>query len=228
MAKEHILIVEDDEDIQELIRYNLAQEGYRLIAAASGEEALRLARRQPPDLILLDLMLPKMDGLEVCRILTADPQTGHVPIVMLTAKSEEADVVTGLHLGADDYITKPFSPRLLAARVKAVLRRKRRAAAGGEEPLRRGDLYIHPGRREVRVKNKPVDLTFSEFGILYFLVQHPGWVYTREQIVDAVHGADYPVTDRSIDVQMVNLRRKLGACGDLLETVRGVGYRFQE
>ncbi|MCX6998576.1 MAG: response regulator transcription factor [Kiritimatiellaeota bacterium] len=228
MPNERILIVEDEKDIQELIRYNLAQAGYRPTAAGTGEEALKLARRQPPDLILLDLMLPKMDGLEVCRMLSADSQTRHVPIIMLTAKSEEADVITGLQMGADDYMTKPFSPRVLLARVKTVLRRKRRAETGAAEPLRRGELFIHPGRREVRVKNKSVELTFSEFGIVYYLAQHAGWVYTREQIVDAVHGADYPVTDRSIDVQIVNLRRKLGASGDLLETVRGVGYRFKE
>ena len=228
MAKEHILIVEDDEDIQELIRYNLAQEGYRITMAGTGEEAVKSARQKPPDLILLDLMLPKMDGLEVCRILSADHQTRHVPIIMLTAKSEEADVVTGLQMGADDYMTKPFSPRVLLARVKTVLRRKRREEPGGAEPIRRGDLFLHPGRREVHVKNKHIALTFSEFGIVYFLAQHTGWVYTREQIVDAVHGEDYPVTDRSIDVQIVNLRRKLGSGGDLIETVRGVGYRFKE
>jgi two-component system phosphate regulon response regulator PhoB len=179
-------------------------------------------------LILLDIMLPGMDGLEVCRTLSAQDATRAIPIIMLTAKGEEADIVTGLQMGADDYITKPFSPRVLLARIKVVLRRQRRDADVGEQPLNIGELHIHPGRREVCVKHKPVDLTFTEFGILHFLARHPGWVYTREQIVDAVHGEDYPVTDRSIDVQMVNLRRKLGAAGDGLETVRGVGYRFKE
>lgn len=230
MARETILVVEDDEDIQELIRYNLAQAGYRVTLAGSGEDGLKAARTKPPDLVLLDIMLPGMDGLEVCRLLASQDNTRHLPIIMLTAKGEEADIVTGLQVGADDYITKPFSPRVLLARIKVVLRRQERDTEEGAaaQPLKAGELHIHPGRREVRVKGKLVDLTYTEFGILHFLARHPGWVYTREQIVDAVHGADYPVTDRSIDVQMVSLRRKLGAAGDGLETVRGVGYRYKE
>jgi len=229
MAREQILVVEDDEDIQELIRYNLSQAGYRVAVAGTGEEGLKVARAKKPDLILLDIMLPGMDGLEVCRTLSAQNDTRHLPIIMVTAKGEEADIVTGLQMGADDYITKPFSPRVLLARIKVVLRRQGRDdKEGGEQPLKAGDIHIHPGRREVHVKNKLVDLTFTEFGILHFLARHPGWVYTREQIVDAVHGEDYPVTDRSIDVQMVSLRRKLGVAGDAIETVRGVGYRFKE
>ena len=228
MARELILTVEDDEDIQELIRYNLTQEGYRVLVAGTGEEALKVARSKKPDLILLDIMLPGMDGLEVCRLLSAQEGTQAIPIVMLSAKGEEADVVTGLQVGADDYITKPFSPRVLLARIKVVLRRQGRETETGEQSLKMGDIQIHPGRRDVHVKGKPVELTYTEFGILHFLARHPGWVYTREQIVDAVHGDDYPVTDRSIDVQMVNLRRKLGSAGDSIETVRGVGYRFKE
>ncbi len=229
MAKEMILVVEDDEDIQELIRYNLAQAGYRVTVTGSGEDGLKAARGKAPDLILLDIMLPGMDGLEVCRLLAAHDATRQIPVIMLTAKGEEADIVTGLQMGADDYITKPFSPRVLLARIKVVLRRQARDAdEAGEQPLKSGEILIHPGRREVRVKGKPVELTFTEFGILHFLARHPGWVYTREQIVDAVHGEDYPVTDRSIDVQMVSLRRKLGPAGDVLETVRGVGYRYKE
>ena len=228
MARELILVVEDDEDIQELVRYNLAQAGYRVILAGTGEEGLKATRTKVPDLVLLDIMLPGMDGLEVCRLLSAQDDMRHVPIIMLTAKGEEADIVTGLQMGAADYITKPFSPRVLLARIKVVLRRQSRAEDHAEQPLKLGDIQIHPGRREVRVKGKPVELTYTEFGVLHFLARHPGWVYTREQIVDAVHGEDYPVTDRSIDVQMVNLRRKLGAAGDNLETGRGVGYRFKE
>jgi len=229
MAREMILVVEDDEDIQELIRYNLVQAGYRVTVAGSGEDGLKAARVKPPDLVLLDIMLPGMDGLEVCRLLATQDNTRHLPVIMLTAKGEEADIVTGLQMGADDYITKPFSPRVLLARIKVVLRRQERDTdEGGDQPLKAGEIHIHPGRREVRVKGKLVDLTYTEFGILHFLARHPGWVYTREQIVDAVHGADYPVTDRSIDVQMVSLRRKLGAAGDDLETVRGVGYRYKE
>ena len=228
MARELILVVEDDEDIQELVRYNLAQAGYRVILAGTGEEGLKATRTKVPDLVLLDIMLPGMDGLEVCRLLSAQDDMRHVPIIMLTAKGEEADIVTGLQMGAADYITKPFSPRVLLARIKVVLRRQSRAEDHAEQPLKLGDIQIHPGRREVRVKGKPVELTYTEFGVLHFLARHPGWVYTREQIVDAVHGEDYPVTDRSIDVQMVNLRRKLGAAGDNVETVRGVGYRYKE
>ena len=228
MARELILVVEDDEDIQELIRYNLAQAGYRVAMAGSGEEGMKTARAKRPDLILLDIMLPGMDGLEVCRMLSAQDETRQIPIIMLTAKGEEADIVTGLQMGADDYITKPFSPRVLLARMKVVLRRQSREVENTEQSLKIGEILIHPGRREVRVKGKLVELTFTEFGILHFLARHPGWVYTREQIVDAVHGEDYPVTDRSIDVQMVSLRRKLGGIGDALETVRGVGYRFKE
>jgi len=228
MAREMVLVVEDDEDIQELIRYNLAQAGYRVMVAGTGEEGVKAARAKTPDLVLLDIMLPGMDGLEVCRILSAQSETRQIPIIMLTAKGEEADIITGLQMGADDYITKPFSPRVLLARIKVVLRRQSRDTDTDEQPLKMGELNIHPGRREVCIKNKPVELTFTEFGILNFLARHPGWVYTREQIVDAVHGEDYPVTDRSIDVQMVNLRRKLGTAGDCIETVRGVGYRFKE
>ncbi|TAN37345.1 MAG: response regulator transcription factor [Verrucomicrobia bacterium] len=228
MAREQILIIEDDEDIQELIRYNLTQAGYRVTVAGTGEDGIKAARAKKPDLILLDIMLPGMDGLEVCRTLSAQDATRSMPIIILTAKGEEADIVTGLQMGADDYITKPFSPRVLLARVKVVLRRQSRDTDAGEQPLKISDLHIHPGRREVCVKNKPMELTFTEFGILHFLARHPGWVYTREQIVDEVHGEDYPVTDRSIDVQMVNLRRKLGPAGECIETVRGVGYRFKE
>ncbi len=228
MAKEHILVIEDEEDIQELVRYNLSKEGYRVAQVLSGEEGLKTARSQMPDLIVLDLMLPKLDGLEICRLLKADPKTQHIPVVMLTAKGEESDVVAGLELGADDYITKPFSPKVLIARLRAVLRRKTKEEADDSAPLKVHDVVIHPGRHEVTVKGKPTVLTFTEFQLLHFLAKRPGWVFTRQQIVDAVRGEDYPVTDRSVDVQVVGLRKKLGVCGDLIETVRGVGYRFKE
>ena len=173
-------------------------------------------------------MLPGLDGLEVCRLLKANPKTQHIPIVMLTAKGEESDIVTGLELGADDYITKPFSPKVLVARLRTVLRRKAKETTDDEIPLKVRDIAIHPGRREVTVKGKPVTLTCTEFQLLHFLAKRPGWVFTRQQIVDAVRGEDYPVTDRSVDVQMVGLRKKLVSCGDSIETVRGVGYRFKE
>jgi two-component system, OmpR family, alkaline phosphatase synthesis response regulator PhoP len=228
MAKEHILVVEDEDDIQELVRYNLAKEGYRVAQALSGEEGFKAAKSSNPDLIVLDLMLPGLDGLEICRLLKADPKTSHMPIVMLTAKGEEADVVTGLELGADDYITKPFSPKVLIARLRAVLRRKAKETVDEASPLKIREIIIHPGRHEVLVKGKIINLTFTEFQLLHFLAKRPGWVFTRQQIVDEIKGEDYPVTDRSVDVQVVGLRKKLGACGEYIETVRGVGYRFKE
>jgi two-component system phosphate regulon response regulator PhoB len=228
MGKKHIYIVEDEEDILDLLKYNLKQEGYKVTGAASGEKALKAIRTLVPDLVVLDLMLPGMDGLDVCRAIRSDAKVKSIPILMLTAKGEETDIVIGLELGADDYITKPFSLRVLIARIRALLRRK--AIGGAEEdlPLKIHDLAIHPGRHEVLHKGKPVSLTRTEFSILRFLAQRPGWVFTRMQIVDAVHGDDYPVTDRSVDVQIVGLRKKLGAAGKYIETVRGVGYRFRE
>jgi two-component system phosphate regulon response regulator PhoB len=228
MATERILVVDDEEDLLELIRYNLGKEGYQVRCVASGEMALREARAQSPDLILLDLMLPAVDGLSVCRILKGDPQTQHIPVVMVTAKTEEADVVTGLELGADDYITKPFSPRVLLARIRAVLRRKQVAELDDDSSIKVHELVIHPGRHEVLLRGQPVDLTFTEFRLLQFLARKPGWAFSRSQIVDAVKGEDYPVTERSVDVQVAGLRKKLGDFGSYIETVRGVGYRFKE
>jgi two-component system alkaline phosphatase synthesis response regulator PhoP len=228
MAKEHILVVEDEDDILELLRYNLAKEGFRVTGVVSGEEALRTARSQPPDLIILDLMLPGMDGLTVCRELKHDAKTRETPIIMLTAKGEEADIVAGLELGADDYIIKPFSPRVLLARLRAVLRRQMLPPAAESDALVLHDLSIHPGRHEVLVQGQPVDLTVTEFRLLHFLARRPGWVFTRAQIVQGVQGEDYAVSDRAVDVQIVGLRKKLGAAGACIETVRGVGYRFKE
>ena len=227
MSGEKILIVDDEEDILELVGYNLSREGYQTISAVTGEEALKKSRSETPDLIILDLMLPGIDGLQVMKALREDSVTKNIPTVMLTAKGDEADIVAGLELGADDYISKPFSPRVLLARVRAVLRRNRRMA---QTPsiLRIHDLEIHQGRRSVSVKGDTVELTFTEFQVLSFLAARPGWVFTRGQIVDGVRGDSYPVTDRSVDVQIVGLRKKLGACGKYIETVRGVGYRFRE
>jgi two-component system phosphate regulon response regulator PhoB len=230
MTKEQILVVEDEEDILALVHYNLAKEGYRVTCATSGEEGLKTARTNPPDLILLDLMLPGINGLEVCRALKKEEHTRDVPVVMVTAKGEESDVVIGLELGADDYVTKPFSPRILISRVRAVLRRRDKGSAGEEDSavLHVGELTIHPGRNEVLVQGMPVELTFTEFRVLHFLAGRPGWVFTRYQIVNAVRGDDYSVTDRAVDVQIVGLRKKLGTCGKYIETVRGVGYRFKD
>jgi two-component system phosphate regulon response regulator PhoB len=228
MSKERILVVDDEEDILELVRYNLAKEGYHVTGALTGEDALKKARVEAFDLIVLDLMLPGIDGLEVAKRLKNSPKTESVPIVMLSAKGEEADIVTGLELGADDYITKPFSPRIMVARVRTALRRKTSKTQDEKATVRIFELEIHPGRRSVLAAGKPVDLTFTEFQVLYLLAQRPGWVFTRSMIVDAVRGDDYPVTDRSVDVQIVGLRKKLGDCGKYIETVRGVGYRMKE
>jgi two-component system alkaline phosphatase synthesis response regulator PhoP len=228
MTKERILVVEDEEDILELVRFNLSREGYSVMGAATGEEAWKMASSELPDLIVLDLMLPGMDGLEVTKMIKNDPRTRDIPIIMLTAKGEESDIVTGLELGADDYITKPFSPRILVARVRAVLRRNIKEPADESSVLKIHDLVIHPGRHEVLVEGEPVELTFTEFGILSYLARRPGWVFTRSQIVDAVRGDDYFVTDRAVDVQIVGLRKKLGPANKYIETVRGVGYRFRE
>jgi two-component system phosphate regulon response regulator PhoB len=232
--KKFILIVEDEEDIRELVSYHLLKEGYQVASVASGEEALLLAEKQAPDLILLDVMLPGMDGLAVCQRLRSSPKTADVAIMMLTAKSEEADIVRGLNLGATDYVTKPFSPKVLLARIRAVLRRKL-AVATAEEEFDEGDeviemhgMVIHPGRHEVLFDGSPVELSSTEFRVLYFLASRPGWVFSRQQILDGVHGDNYAITDRAVDVQIVGLRKKLGDAGKYIETVRGVGYRFKE
>lgn len=224
---ELIVIIEDEEDIRELIRYNLDKEGYRVLLATSGEEGLDLVRNSMPDLVVLDLMLPGIDGLQVCRELKADPRTKSVPVVMVTARGEEPDVVSGLELGAEDYVSKPFSPKVLLARVKTVLRRVKSVEEDPTSILRYEELLVNPQRREVAIGNERIDLTNTEFKLLYFLMRQPGVVYTRDQIVDGVHGDDYPVTDRSVDVQVVGLRKKLLEYGQYIETVRGVGYRFK-
>jgi two-component system phosphate regulon response regulator PhoB len=228
MAKESILIIEDEKDILELVAYNLGKEGYDVKTAANGEDGLDSARSRLPNLIILDLLLPGIEGLEVCRILKHDPKTQHIPIVILTAKGEDADVVTGLELGAEDYVTKPFSPRVLLARIRAVLRRKSTKAVDESATIRIHEIVIHPGRHEVLANGVPISLTPTEFSILHFLARHPGWVFTRYQIVDGIREDEAAVTDRSVDVQIVGLRKKLGELGNYIETVRGVGYRFRE
>jgi two-component system alkaline phosphatase synthesis response regulator PhoP len=228
LAKEKILVIEDDEDILELVRYNLAREGYQVTCVTSGEEGLEEAKSRRHDLIVLDLMLPAVDGLEVCRNLKAYPKTADIPIVILTAKGEESDIVVGLELGADDYITKPFSPKVLIARIRACLRRKIKESVDEDSVIEIDNLVIHPGRHQVLIDGKPIDLTLTEFRLLHLLTRRPGWVFTRDQIVSAVRGEDYIVTDRTVDVQMVGLRKKLGRFGKYVETVRGIGYRFRE
>jgi len=228
MSQKNILVVEDEKDIQELVRYNLSREGYRVTCAGSGEEALRTVKSLLPDLVVLDLMLPGVDGLEVCRQMKREPATAHIPVIMLTAKGDESDIVTGLEIGADDYVTKPFNLKVFITRIRAVLRRSKHEAPQQEEVLQFPELVIHPGRREVLVEDKPVSLTYTEFGILKYLATRPGWVFTRNQIVEAVRGDGYSVTERSVDFQVVGLRKKLAVAAGRIETVRGVGYRLKE
>ena len=228
MPKETILVVDDEEDILKLVDYNLSKEGYRVSCVSSGEAAIAKAKENIPDLIILDLMLPGVDGLEVCRAIRMNTITRKIPIVMLTAKGEEADIVTGLELGADDYITKPFSPRVLLARVKAVLRRDKSEIAAETDTITVQGIAIDPGKHSVSVDGKHVDLTLTEYRMLHCLIRKPGWVFTRYQLVENCRGEDSEVTDRSVDVHIVSLRRKLGQAGQFIETVRGVGYRFKE
>jgi two-component system phosphate regulon response regulator PhoB len=229
MTKETILIVDDEEDIIELIQYNLKNEGYSILTAEAGEQAIKIAKQARPDLIVLDLMLPGMDGLEVTRYLRSNEQTRDLPIVILTAKGEESDIITGLELGANDYISKPFSPKVLTARIRAILRRRRKESETESEKIKQeGDLIIDRTRHLVTLEGSPLDLTLSEFELLSFLANKKGWVFTRGQIVDAIRGENYAVTERSIDVVIVGLRKKLKHYAEVIETVRGVGYRFRE
>jgi two-component system alkaline phosphatase synthesis response regulator PhoP len=227
MAKPTILVVDDEEDIRELVELNLSREGYHVVLCETGEEALKQVSCKTPDVIILDLMLPGIDGLEVCRRLKGDSKTRQIAVVMLTAKGEETDIVAGLELGADDYVTKPFSGKVLVARVRRLLRR-RQDGTDEQDLVRIHELTIDLARFEVSVADEIVPLTLTEFNILHTLAKRPGRVFTRYQIVDAIHGSDYLVTDRAVDVQIVSLRKKLGSCAKYVETVRGVGYRFMD
>ncbi len=229
MSNERILVVDDEEPIRELLGYNLEKDGFRVSASASGEDALKSIKNDPPDLILLDLMLPGMSGLDVCRKLKASPDTADIPVIMITAKTEDADVVLGLELGAEDYVTKPFSTKVLLARVRAALRRRERKIAPAEGArLAIHGIVIDPERHEVFLDSRPVALSVTEFEILSHLVRNPGRVLSRTQIISAVKGESYPVTERSIDVQILSIRKKLGDRADVIETVRGIGYRMRD
>jgi two-component system phosphate regulon response regulator PhoB len=229
VAKPKILVIEDEPDILEVIQYNLEREGHKVIACRNGELGLSRIRTDNPDLVILDLMLPGMDGVEVCRQVKADPITSAIPVIMVTAKGEESDVVLGLGIGADDYIAKPFSPRELVARVKVVLRRGAvREQNGSGERVVRGPLTIDVGRHEAMIGDAAMALTPTEMRLLHFLASHPGRVFPRSHLLSRVIGEDAIVTDRNIDVHVRSLRQKLAGHGDLIETVRGVGYRFAE
>ncbi|HOP06428.1 MAG TPA: response regulator [candidate division Zixibacteria bacterium] len=224
-----IVIIEDEQDIGQLIAYNLQNEGFDTGVYTSGEAGIEAAQADPPDLVLLDWMLPGLNGLEVCRRLRSDHRTEHVPIVFLTAKGEEADIVSGLQEGADDYITKPFSPRVLIARVHAVLRRQTDTEEPEEEDVvAYKSIIVDLKKHEVTCDKKRVELTHTEFQLLLTLMRRPGWVFNRDQLVNCIRGEDVFVNDRTVDVHVAGLRRKLGKSAELIETVRGVGYRFKE
>ena len=224
---ERILIVDDEPDLLELVRVNLADSGFQVEATTSGREALERVRRAPPDLLVLDLMMPDVSGTEICRQIRSTPEISNLPIIMLTAKAEELDRVVGFELGADDYVTKPFSPRELALRVRAVLRRGA-TAAGDAQPLEHGNLRVDVERHRCFVDGAEVDLTSKEFNLLSELMSRPGRVLTRDRLLELVWGSDITVTSRTIDTHLKRLREKIGPAGDLIETVRGVGYRFAE
>lgn len=230
MAKTHILIIEDEEPIRELLSFNLEREGYEVAMAADGETGLEMAQTRTPDLLILDLMLPGMDGYQVCYRLKSDDLLKTVPIIMLTAKGEETDEIIGLGVGADDYVTKPFSPKLLLARIKAVLRRRQEPTGDVDvdQVVKRGVISINPDRHEVLVEGDDIGLTPIEFKILHFLAKHPGRVYSRQRIIDEAQGEDVIITERTVDVHIVSLRRKLASQSQVIETVRGVGYKFKD
>lgn len=227
MNDKKILVVDDEEDIGELVKYNLEREGFRVKCVSTGENALLEVSKGEFDLIILDLMLPGVDGLTVCRNIKRDPETASIPVIMLTAKGEESDIVVGLELGASDYITKPFSPRVVVARVKAVLRAVTKRNSE-KERIKIGALDIDPNRYLIKLEGEKLDLTSTEFKLLCYMAKRPGWVFTRNQLIDASRGDEYVVTDRSVDVHIVGIRKKLGKFGNYIQTVRGVGYRFKE
>ena len=231
MVKKKILVVEDDRDISELITYNLEREGYEIACLYDGGQAIDFVKKRKPELIILDLMLPEVDGIEICRTLKSDAATKHIPIVMLTAKGEEADVVVGLQMGADDYIPKPFSPKVLVARIKAIIRRMadlRLSSALADDVRNFGDFNIDLLKHRISYKGRAVKLTSIEFDIVEFLSRSPGRVWSREQILDNVWKEGKFIIDRAVDVHVRGLRKKLGTAKDYIETVRGVGYRFKD
>ena len=225
--KKTILIIEDEPDIRDLLEFHLKKEGYKVLISSDGEKGLKAARKESPNLILLDLLLPGIKGLDVCRILKSDVNTSKINIIMVTALGQEENIVKGLETGADDYVSKPFNMSILLARISAVLRRNTTDGISYDDNVNINGIKIIPRLREVTAgEQKIIDLTFTEFQILHLLSTHPGWVFTRYQIIDKIRGDNYPVTDRSVDFQIVGLRKKLGDHGKLIETIRGVGYRF--
>ncbi len=229
MSQRKIVVVEDEPDILEAIEYSLVREGFRVVAATSGDAGLETVIREAPDLVLLDLLLPGIDGLEVCRQLKMDPVTQKIPIIMVSAKGDESDIVLGLGVGADDYVTKPFKPKELIARVRAVLRRGAfRDGGAGNGRVVRGKLVVDTARHEAKIDGELLNLTPTEFRMLHLLASHPGRVFTRDLLVTRVIGDGAAVIDRNIDVHVRSIRKKLGEHRDLLDTIRGVGYKFRD
>ena len=228
MRGKRIHIVEDDPDIVELLTFNLEKEGFITSSSLSGEKAVNDICKNQPDLVLLDRLLPGKDGMEICRELKQNRETTHIPIIMVTVKDEESDIISGLEIGANDYVTKPFSPQVLIARIRNVLRKERNNRNSTEPAIiKAGKLQIDPAKHRVVCDGRQVVLSSTEFSILLFLARNPDWVYSRERIINAVHGDDYPVTERSIDVQIFSIRKKLGEYGKCIQTVRGIGYTLR-
>jgi len=228
MSKEAILIIEDDPDIQELLSHSMSGEGWKILQAKNGEEGLKILRSKKVNCILLDIMLPGMDGLKVLKKIKEIEQCANVPVIMTTAKGEEADIVSGLELGADDYVVKPYSPKVLIARIRAGLRRQEESGASAAATIwQQGEIKLDAARHTAFCGDRQLDLFATEFSLLKHFLSNPEIVFSRNQIIAAVHGPDYPVTDRSVDVQILGLRKKLGEAGDMIETIRGVGYRLR-
>jgi two-component system phosphate regulon response regulator PhoB len=228
MSAERILIIEDDSEIREMLKYAFASEGWELLMAGTGEEGLKLLSGQGADCVILDIMLPGMDGFKTLKKIHEDEGSQGVPVIMCTARGEDADIVAGLELGAEDYVVKPYSPRVLAARIRAALRRREEAAVRPAKSVwRRGELSLDEERHAAFLGEAPLDLSATEFALLAHFLKYPETVFSRNRLITAVHGPGYPATDRSVDVQILGLRKKLGKAGDLIETIRGVGYRFK-
>jgi len=228
MSKEAILIIEDDPDIQELLSLSMSREGWKILQAKTGEEGLKILKSKKVNCILLDIMLPGMDGLKVLKKIKEIEECANVPVIMTTAKGEEADIVSGLELGADDYVVKPYSPKVLIARIRAGLRRQEESGSSAAVTiLQQGEIKLDAARHTAFCGDRQLDLFATEFSLLKHFLSHPDIVFSRNQIISAIRGPDYPVTDRSVDVQILGLRKKLGKAGDMIETIRGVGYRLR-
>lgn len=228
MAKTKVLVVEDDRSLAEVLQYNLEQNGYEVFCAYDGQDGLSQARLQLPELIVLDVMIPVLDGLEVCKMLRASSSTSDIPVIMLTAKSEETDQLVGFSVGADDYVVKPFSVKVLLQRIKTMLRRQERSKSAGSDIVERGGIVVDRVKHRVTVNDRTLDLTPSEFRLLDTLIRQPGRAFGRSELIDAALGADTLVLERTIDVHIRSLRKKLDSLADTIQTVRGIGYRFKE